>query len=83
MIKGKAVYFRGKSAMALQLMNMGHFQDTSLHVKINITHLRSDLKLAYSLYTNISVGVSVQKKGGRRKLLFIAVALIDDDFRCL
>ena len=67
------VYFRGKPAMESHLMNIGHFgvQDISLQVKINMTLSRSNLKLAYSLYANSSVGFHVQKKGGRIKLLFI------------
>jgi hypothetical protein len=98
MIKGKAklpdfsnqtqkpffkVYFRGKSAMASHLTNVGNFQDDSLQVKINTTRLRSKLKRAYSLYTSSSVGSPAQKKGGRIKLLFIAVALIDNEFGSL
>jgi hypothetical protein len=56
-----------------------------LQVEINMTCLRSNLKLAYSLYchTSSSVGFPAQKKGGGIKLLFIVVALIDNDFGSL
>src|SRR5271170_4646107 len=72
-------YFRGNSAMPLQLTNIGNCQDDSLKMKISIACLRSDLKRAYSIYTSSSAELPPQKKGGWIKLLFIAVALIDDD----
>ena len=77
------VYFRGNSVMSMHLMNVGHLQDNSLQIKLKIIRLRTNLKRAYSLYMSSSVGFLPQKKGGRLKLLFIAVALIDDDFGCL
>src|SRR5271156_6655955 len=73
-------YFRGKSAMASQLTNIGNCQDDSLKMKIGIASLRSDLKRAYSIYTSSLAELLRLTNGACIKILVITVALIDVDF---